>query len=97
MKDKANERWKLVQKQNRFVSVCSICGHPLTAMELAMHIQEAYGTDFIDHGEVELTLDICPECRARIIENTKGGMKKAVEKFEQLMVMEADHYDNKNS
>lgn len=85
-------RWELVQKQNRFVSVCTICGYPITEMQLAMHIQDAYATDFITHGEAEMTMDICPECRAKIIANAKGGMKKAVEQFEQLMVMEADQY-----
>jgi len=98
MERKNDQRWKLVQKQNGFVSVCTICGFPITEMELALHIQDAYGTDFITHGEIELTLDACPECRARIIANAKGGMKKAVERFEQLMVMETDHYGkNKDS
>jgi len=55
---------------------CSSCGFPLSRREIAAKV-EGYLTDYERRADGDITLVLCSECRAAMLEIIDGGMQAA--------------------
>lgn len=81
MDDESRKAWQKAQRLG-FVTVCSGCGMPLKKEQVAIH-DVLITHDYFEHNDVALTLVYCQDCMKKIVVYSDGGMKKAMEKYEE--------------
>ena len=82
-----------------FVTMCSDCGMPIRKEQLGLAIPETYLADYSERQEAIISLNFCIDCWERIKTNNKGGMEKAIQKFEDSQLIEGsmkEAYDRRN-
>ena len=83
MDDEAKKILKYM-KRHGYVSWCSVCGLPIRKEQVAVHLDEQYVTDYVEHCEGVLNMNFCDECWTKIKAHSKGGMKKAIKRLKEL-------------
>jgi hypothetical protein len=86
-------------KKYGFVTICSDCGMPIKKEQLGLRIADAYTPDYSERAEAVVTINFCNDCWERIKANNKGGMEKAIRKFEESQEVEdsmKEAYERRN-
>ena len=63
---------------SQYVSVCSLCGHPLEKWQIA---RETLDTTLIDYDEralIDIRLILCSECREKIKVYANSSVEEAI-------------------
>ena len=66
-----------------YVSVCSVCGHPLTQEMLAGETRKTDLINYVDRCIGSITLVFCAECLEKIDQYSNGGVAEAVKRLKQ--------------
>lgn len=82
-----------------FVTICSDCGFPIKKEQLGLAIPETYLADYSERQEAIISLNFCNDCWERIKTNNRGGMERAIQKFEESQKIEGsmkEAYNRRN-
>ena len=66
-----------------YISVCSICGHPLEKWQIAGETLDTTLIDYADRAVIDLRLILCAECHEKIKVYATSSVEEAVERMER--------------
>lgn len=90
---------KKKMKKYRFETICSDCGMPITKDQLGLAIPETLLADYDERQDAIISINFCVDCWKRIKTHNKGGMEKAIRRFEKAQEVEQtmrDAYERRN-
>jgi cytoskeletal protein RodZ len=61
---------------------------PIRKEQLGLRIADTYTPDYSERQEAVVTINFCNDCWERIKANNKGGLEKAIRKFEESQRIE---------
>lgn len=66
---------------SQYVSVCSICGHPLKKWQIAGETLDTTLIDYDERALIDLRLILCAECHEKIKVYANSSVEEAVERM----------------
>ena len=66
----------------QYISVCSICGHPLEKWQIAGETLETTLIDYDERALIDIRLIFCSECHEKIKVYANSSVEEAVERME---------------
>ena len=67
---------------SQYISVCSICGHPLEKWQIAGETLETTLIDYDERALIDIRLIFCSECHEKIKVYANSSVEEAVERME---------------
>jgi hypothetical protein len=68
---------------SQYISVCSICGHPLERWQIAGETLDTTLIDYDERALIDLRLILCAECHEKIKVYATSSVEEAVERMER--------------
>ena len=68
---------------SQYISVCSICGHPLEKWQIAGETLETTLIDYDERVLIDISLILCSECHEKIKVYATSSVEEAVERMER--------------
>lgn len=65
----------------QYISVCSICGHPLEKWQIAGETLDTTLIDYDERALIDLRLILCAECHEKIKVYANSSVEEAVERM----------------
>jgi len=82
---KKDKKIRKVAKKYGFVTLCSGgCGMPIRKEQVAIN-DTVFTHDYTEHCDIQIDLVFCTECLERVKSNARGGMEKAILKYEESL------------
>ena len=66
----------------QYISVCSLCGHPLERWQIAGETLDTTLIDYDERALIDLRLILCAECHEKIKVYANSSVEEAVERME---------------
>ena len=67
---------------SQYISVCSICGHPLEKWQIAGETLDTTLIDYDERALIDIRLIFCSECHEKIKVYANSSVEEAVERME---------------
>lgn len=67
----------------QYVSVCSICGHPLEKWQIAGETLDATLIDYDERALIDIGLILCAECHEKIKVYANSSVEEAIARMER--------------
>lgn len=67
---------------SQYISVCSICGHPLEIWQIAGRTLDTTLIDYDERALIDIRLILCSECREKIKVYANSSVEGAIERME---------------
>ena len=68
---------------SQYISVCSICGHPLGRWQIAGETLDTTLIGYDERALIDLRLILCAECHEKIKVYATSSVEEAVERMER--------------
>lgn len=68
---------------SQYVSVCSICGHPLEIWQIAGGTLDTTLIDYDERALIDIRLILCSECREKIRVYANSSVEEALARMER--------------
>ena len=66
----------------QYISVCSICGHPLEKWQIAGETLDTTLIDYDERALIDIRLIFCSECHEKIKVYANSSVEEAIERME---------------
>ena len=66
----------------QYISVCSICGHPLEKWQIAGETLDTTLIDYDERALIDIRLIFCSECHEKIKVYANNSVEEAIERME---------------
>jgi hypothetical protein len=63
---------------SQYISVCSICGHPLEIWQIAGRTLDTTLIDYDERALIDIRLILCSECREKIKVYANSSVEEAI-------------------
>jgi len=67
---------------SQYISVCSICGHPLEIWQIAGRTLDTTLIDYDERALIDIRLIFCSECHEKIKVYANSSVEEAIERME---------------
>ena len=67
---------------SQYISVCSICGHPLEKWQIAGETLDTTLIDYDERALIDIRLIFCSECHEKIKVYANSSVEEAIERME---------------
>jgi len=67
---------------SQYISVCSICGHPLEKWQITGETLETTLIDYDERALIDIRLIFCSECHEKIKVYANSSVEEAIERME---------------